>query len=86
MTGVPGYWASETSGVLQPVVRKYLTGAELTPPEIAIMRAYLCQWVNAAGFLGPDVARLRRTVEQLGTTVDVHRWLDEALDAGIDPL
>ena len=31
--GVPGYWMAETSGVLEPVVRKYLACASATTSQ-----------------------------------------------------
>lgn len=83
---VPGYWMNETSGVLEPVVRRYLAGEELDPAEVATMRAYLRQWVWAEGFLGPDIDRLRSGVDHLYNTGDIRAWLGRALDAGIDPL
>ena len=38
---VPGYWMYEASGVLRPVVEKYVEGRWLDPDEIAVMRRYL---------------------------------------------
>jgi hypothetical protein len=83
---LPGYWMNETSGVLEPVVRRYLEGAELELGELATMRAYLRQWIEAPGFRGPDVERLRTTLTTITSTTDLRRWMSEALDAGIDPL
>lgn len=51
MGDVPGFWMNETSGVLAPVVRAYLSGARLGERPVAVMRAYLRQWV-ARGFRG----------------------------------
>jgi hypothetical protein len=83
---VPGYWMNETSGVLRPIVEKYLRGEELEGFEVGMMRVYLSQWVHADGLVGPDVDALRRDVEKIASTDDVHRWLADALNAGIDPL
>jgi hypothetical protein len=83
---IPGYWMNETSGVLEPVVRKYLEGGELSTDEVQTMRAYLRQWIWADGFVGPDVDRLRAGVAHLYNTGDLRAWLDRALNAGIDPL
>lgn len=82
---VSGYWMNETSGVLKPVVLKYLDGKQLTPVEVGTMRAYLRQWI-AGDFRGPGLAELRRDVEALASTADLHAWFDRALDLGIDPL
>lgn len=83
---VPGYWMNETSGVLEPVVRKYLAGDELDAGEIRTMRAYLRQWVWTAAFVGPEIDRLRSGVDHLYNTGDIRAWLARAVDAGIDPL
>ena len=83
---IPGYWRNETTGVLQPVVQRYLNGARLTGEEIATMRAYLRQWIAAEGFTGPLAETLRRTVGEITTQAQLEAWLDEAIDAGIDPL
>jgi hypothetical protein len=82
----PGYWMYETSGVLRPAIVAYLEHDELTPTEIAAIRAYLRQWVNAPGFQGADVEELRASVDGLTSRQAIGRWLDEATHAGIDPL
>jgi len=84
-SGIPGYWMNETSGVLAPVVEKYLRGEQLAPLEVGAMRAYLRQWI-AGGFQGPEIVQLRREVERIASTDDVRRWLSDAMNAGIDPL
>jgi hypothetical protein len=82
---VPGYWMNETSGVLEPVVRKYLDGSLLSDSEVATMRAYLRQWI-AGDFRGPGIERLRRDVDAIRTHDDVNAWLGMAVEYGIDPL
>ena len=84
--GAPGYWRRETSGVLAPAVKAYLEHDELTEQEIAALRAYFRQWVNAPAFQGADVEALRRTVDGLTSRQAIERWLGKAIDAGIDPL
>jgi hypothetical protein len=81
----PGFWMNETSGTLRPVVERYLRGETLTPTHIAIMRAYLRQWM-AGDFRGPEVARLRERVNDIRDMPSLTSWLEDALDAGIDPL
>jgi len=81
----PGYWMNETSGVLQPVVEKYLAGDELEADELTVMRLYLRQWMNAP-FLGPEVRSLRLTIEDVTTTERLRLWLRRAQLAGVDPL
>ena len=83
---LPGYWMNETSGVLEPVVRRYLAGAELNGQELALMRAYVRQWIAVPAFVGPDVERLRAGVDAITSTATLRAWLSYALDVGVDPL
>lgn len=85
MTG-PGYWMDETSGVLRPAIAAYLEHDELTMAEIAALRAYFRQWVMAPAFRGPDIEALRQAVDGLDSRSRIAEWLDQAIDAGIDPL
>jgi hypothetical protein len=80
--GVPGFWLYETSGALRPAVVAYLQHDEMTPGEIAAMRAYLRQWIGA--FVGVD--DLVGRVEGLDSRQKIGAWLDDALLMGIDPL
>ena len=82
----PGFWMNETSGVLRPVVEKYLHGSELTPLEVNIMRAYLRQWIMAPVWRGPEIDGLRDMIDSLHSTAQIRTWLERALEAGIDPL
>ena len=83
MNAPPGYWMNETTGVLRPVVERYLHGQILTAAEVAVMRAYLRQWIAADW---PGVGKLRARIDTIVTHDDVDAWLDDALDRGIDPL
>jgi len=91
----PKYWMQETSGVLKPVIEKLLTAENLTPREIAIVRAYFRQWVMAPAWdLNPhaskrsrdDLERLRTSVETIRTFRAIARWLADAVSQGMDPL
>lgn len=86
MNGVPGYWMNETSGVLRPAVEAYLQHRPMTPEQIAAMRAYCRQWINAPGFLGPDIEALRNAVDGLTTSAAISAWMEVACLAGVDPL
>jgi hypothetical protein len=81
----PGYWMHETSGRLRPVIEAYLHGDPLFPPEVAIMRVYLRQWMDGP-WSGPLIDVLRIQVDEIVDRDGIERWLDRALDAGIDPL
>lgn len=81
----PHYWADETSGVLRPAVEAYLNGWPMTPQHIAALRAYLRQWI-AGAWCGDAVPDLRSRIDSLTSRDAISRWLDDALDPGIDPL
>jgi hypothetical protein len=83
---VPGYWMNETSGELRPVIERYLTAQHLTARDVAIMRVYLRQWINDGAWIGPLIDALRTQVDEIHDRDGIRRWLDRALDAGIDPL
>jgi hypothetical protein len=83
----PGFWMNEKSGVLQPVVKKFLRGKRLTDYEISVMRVYLRQWIFAEGWYPcPLLKELRQTVPLISTNTALHVWLEKALEIGIDPL
>jgi hypothetical protein len=77
----------ETSGQLRPVVMAYLVGAPLNPREIAIMRAYLRQWINSEVWAPTeDICWLRAEVGAIETPQELYAWLDRAELAFVDPL
>lgn len=80
---MPGYWMHETSGVLRPAVVAYLNHRPMTNADIAAMRAYLRQWME-----GPweDAGDLFVRIDEIKDSASLTRWLDDALDLGIDPL
>jgi hypothetical protein len=88
---MPGYWMFETSGVLKPAIEAYLARDELTPAEIAAIRAYLRQWIDGPWHAAPGaearvLERLRRMVDELDTRQKINIWLTQALSIDIDPL
>lgn len=95
MTGAPGFWLHETSGVLRPAVEAYLNGIDLSGDQIAALRAYLRQWVMAEAWdQNPHatdtdrelLAELRQAIDRLLTSEAIDLWLYEAFAIGIDPL
>ena len=83
--GAP-YWMREIRGVLRPVVERYLHGEELGARDIVVMRAYLRQWIFADGFIGDEIVDLRADVDRITDQRSLTRWLERAMDAGVDPL
>ena len=95
MTGAPGYWMDEISGVLRPAIIAYFHGCELSADQIAALRAYLRQWImapvwDANPYAGDAdrarLARLRTAIAGLTSREAISGWLDEAVDQGLDPL
>lgn len=85
----PGYWPNETSGVLVPVVTRYLNGEPLNAAQLRIMKSYIAQWVDApvwrsAG--GTELEELRAQVKRIETEAQLHAAIDAAIDLGMDPL
>jgi len=77
----------ETSGVLRPVIEKYLNHQPLRDDEIATMRTYLRQWVGAPVWHpGPELDALRATVGDLKTVEALHGWCESAAYLGMDPI
>jgi hypothetical protein len=83
---MPGYWRNETSGRLEPVIKKYLAGGPLSPYEIVAMRAYLRQWIEPDVWEGDAIADLRVAVGLISSREDIEKWLAAALEVGIDPI
>jgi hypothetical protein len=81
-----GYWRYETSGLLRRAVEAYLDGGEMTPAQIAAMRAYLRQWIFCPFWKGEELDYLRGTVGGLVDREGIARWIDDAIEAGIDPI
>jgi hypothetical protein len=83
---IPGFWPNETSGVLVPAMLRYLEGQVITGEEVAAIRAYLRQWINAPGWRGPEIDDLRGMIDGLTTREAIDAWLASAEACGIDPL
>lgn len=81
----PGYWMDETSGVLKPAVIAFLQEDDMTPEQIAAMRAYFRQWM-AGDWRGEDIDSLRATIDGLTSVAALREWVRIAEAAGIDPL
>jgi len=76
----------EMSGVLRPAVEAYLVGDPMSAKQIAAMRAYLRQWIEAPVWDGVNVEILRLSVDCIRSRGDVANWLALAESDGIDPL
>jgi hypothetical protein len=91
----PGFWMHETSGVLRPAIEAYLHGELMTGKQIAAMRAYLRQWINAPEWdqnphAGHEdrawLASMRLACDALLSRAAIALWIDQATEQGMDPL
>jgi hypothetical protein len=82
----PGYWMHETSGILRPVIEAFLNGT-MKDRDVPILRVYFQQWITSGAWAGDlHLGELRTAVDDIRTVSDCHRWIERALDLGIDPL
>jgi hypothetical protein len=79
------FWTSEVTGQLRPAVEAYLTAAPMTPRQVAVIRAYLRQWMAPDSWRGPLIDPLRTKLEEITTREDINRWVKLAEQANIDP-
>jgi len=92
----PKFWRHEVGGDLAMAVRHYLREPDaLTLSEIALMRAYVVQWIDSPAWdCNPSATAesiamlvgLRKQARRIVTATDLRRWFKDALDEGIDPL
>jgi hypothetical protein len=92
----PKYWRYETSGELAIVVGVYLAAVRaLTMREIALMRAYVKQWIDSPVWdLNPELtaesraelAWIRESAGRIASESDLRAWLRVAEGQGFDPL
>jgi hypothetical protein len=82
----PKFWMHETTGFLAPVVEAFIRGERLTPAQVLIMRIYLRQWIEAPVWKGEAIDKLRAALADIRNEQDITRWLDAAMNVGIDPL
>lgn len=82
----PGFWMHEISGVLRPIVERYIQREPLERKDITVMRAYLRQWIAADLFIGDEIVDLRREVDLITDQRTLDAWIRRAANAGVDPL
>lgn len=93
---IPGYWMDETGGELASAVGAYIKGERfLTLRELALMRAYVKQWIlspvwdenpfqDAHGIV--KLKQLRADAGRIASEAALDAWLDAAVEQGFDPL
>jgi hypothetical protein len=82
----PDYWKYEGGGQLIPAVERYLSGQEISTRDVALLRAYLRQWIAPPVWTDSDeLTELRDMVNSLTSREDIVVWTSLAIDIGIDP-
>ena len=91
----PKYWQHETGGQLVPAVLRYMRHQELSLRDVALIRAYLRQWVEAPAWeANPgmthrgmiDLVKLRAKVLGAKTKDQIDECIAKAVEMGMDPL
>jgi SLT domain-containing protein len=77
----------EQGGKLKPAILGYLHGGDLDREEIALIKAYLKQWVDHPGWeRGRNLTQLRRMVDHIDSREDISKAVWLAVSMGMDPL
>jgi hypothetical protein len=92
--GLPFYWEDEVSGELRKAIHAYLDhatdGKPFTDAQLELMRDYLEHWINApcwnSEVFESELKHLRESAKTLRTAEQIHDWIHEALEIGMDPL
>jgi hypothetical protein len=91
----PKYWQNETGGRLRLAVKRYLSGETLTVRDLALMHAYLRQWVESPAWdANPFHDRadrfalglLRAAAREASSKAEIERCINFAVELGMDPL
>ena len=97
----PKYWQHETGGALRIAVENYLNNRDMTVRDVALMRAYLVQWIDSPVWeMNPHLSEggpaalaalaaltaLRLRARRIQTVQDIRLWISAALAEGHDPL
>ncbi len=91
--GVPLYWMDEESGAMREAVQAFLYWAVRLPgqprpsqEQLALLRDYFAHWINAPGWAGKEVEKLRADIQSASTAEELLQWQERAESEGIDPL
>ena len=91
----PRCWRDETLGALAAAIEHYLTYGAMTVRDVALIRAYLVQWIDSPVWdMNPDhseesrrvLALLRSDARRIADAKCITAWLMRAMEQGIDPL
>jgi len=90
----PKYWQHETGGLLAPAILRYMRGQDLSVRDLALIIAYLRQWVDSPAWdAGPAtsvdrvrLALLRTFAHKAHSKGDIDHCVRLAGTLGMDPL
>jgi hypothetical protein len=81
----PHFWMTEQTGVLEAAVDRYLNGEKLLAPEVAVIKAYLLQYVERALLTGDAPrAKLLQQIATLKSTREIEEFADELAMYGVE--
>lgn len=89
--GIPLYWRDEQSGELPRAVEAYIAfmganGPALSKQQLELVIDYLRYFINAPCWAGfSKLAMLRVRATRLKTVDDVDKFIQAALNIGLDP-
>lgn len=87
-TPTPLYWRDEQSGKMRQAVEAYLNHClehtPLTQDQLALVIDYCDAWISCP--VWNDADKLRESIKKVKTVKELHKWLHDALNVGIDPL
>ncbi len=82
----PHYWMTEQTGKLAEAIEIYFGGEPLAPPQLALVRQYLQQYIERAVMTG-DAKRalLLQRLAALRSTRDIEQFADDLAEIGVEP-
>ena len=82
----PHYWMTEQTGRLADAVEAYMNGDALAKDQLALIKAYLRQYLERAVMTGD--AKRERLLEQAAALRDsreIERFADDLAEIGVEP-
>ncbi len=82
----PHFWMTEQTGKLSEAVEFYFTGEPISPEHLALIKAYLKQYVERV--VMADASQRGAFLQRIGklrTTRDIENYADELSEYGVEP-
>jgi hypothetical protein len=82
----PHYWMTEQTGRLAEAVEAYVSGENLTPETLNLIRQYMRQYLERAVMTGDANRKLLiGKLVTLRTAREIERFADELAEIGVEP-